>query len=247
MKRVQAFGAGVQSVTLLRMILRGEVDPVDRVIFADTQGEPAHVYRVVEREKRLCEKAGIPFDVVTWRNILKHTKNTLPPLFTLAPNGRRGAMLRQCTSRYKVEPIEKRIRDLGWKREGVEQYMGITTDEITRVKPSRKSYIRLSWPLIEKNMTRADCVAYLKRLRVTAAKSACVMCPYRPAEDWAAVRAVRTDWRKAVAYDRAVRHVMNRRADLLCFVHSSCRPLEEAVLQGSVDGFDAECAGYCGV
>ena len=42
--RILSLGAGVQSTTLLYMMLNGDVEPVDHIIFADTGWEPEPVY-----------------------------------------------------------------------------------------------------------------------------------------------------------------------------------------------------------
>lgn len=44
MLRVLSLGAGVQSSTLALMMARGEIEPAQHAIFADTQWEPAAVY-----------------------------------------------------------------------------------------------------------------------------------------------------------------------------------------------------------
>jgi hypothetical protein len=254
MKRVQAFGGGVQSVTLLRMILAGEVDQVDAVVFADTQAEPQHVYEVVEREKALCDAAGIPFYIVTHGNLATDWQKRSPtrtkasfhvPLFTKPlEGGRAGMLMRSCTGVYKIDVIAKLLRNLGWKKEGVELFMGISTDEIRRVKPSLKSYITNRYPLIEADMRRGDCHAYLARLGISAAKSACVFCPYRSAASWRAVKDNPSDWTAAVEYDRGIR---DARPGYQLFVHVSCTPLESAVMDDEPSLFDDECAGVCGV
>ena len=42
--RVLSLGAGVQSTTVLRMIIHGELPPVEHAIFSDTGWEPQVVY-----------------------------------------------------------------------------------------------------------------------------------------------------------------------------------------------------------
>lgn len=42
--RILSLGAGVQSSTIALMAERGETDPIDAAVFADTQAEPAGVY-----------------------------------------------------------------------------------------------------------------------------------------------------------------------------------------------------------
>ena len=248
MIRVQAFGAGVQSVAMLRLILAGRVDRPHAIIFADTGAEPTEVYHVVERESALCEAAGIPFRTVHWRDMKQDTGSSVHlPLFTeRIKDGKHGMLGRSCTSRFKIEPIERALREMGAKTEpgGAEQYMGISTDEIQRVKPSRKSYITLRYPLIEMNWNRNDCVQYLASLGIEAAKSACVMCPYRSKTNWEAVKANPDDWDIAVAFDSAVR-MARAEQGVRSYVHVSRRPLPEAVDDPAPSLFDDECSGYC--
>lgn len=63
--RVLSLGAGVQSTTLLRMIIHGELEPVQHAIFSDTGWEPRAVYDHLELLKTECEQADIPLHVVS--------------------------------------------------------------------------------------------------------------------------------------------------------------------------------------
>lgn len=282
MKRVQSFGAGVQSVALLRMAVEGRFEKPDLCIFSDTGAEPEHVYEVVEREKRIAERAGIEFVTVHWRDLSQPQTSAagnvmlFAPLFTRTtegrwidmddddkglvqrffeffggpkakvwvPPGEEGQLLRNCTDRFKIQPIRRELRARGWKGEGCEMWLGMTTDEIQRVKPSRVNWIEHRWPLVEQNLRRSDCIAYLNRLGLEAAKSACFMCPYRSSVQWLEVKAVPRDWELAVRYDRAIRHA---RPGYLTFVHPSRIPLDEVSFDNErqVSLWDAECDGIC--
>ena len=56
---------------------------------------------------------------------------------------------RQCTNHYKIEPIYKQIRRLAGGKRGrpfpkgrhVEMWLGISLDEVGRMKPSRESSV----------------------------------------------------------------------------------------------------------
>lgn len=70
MKTYLSLGAGVQSSTLALMAAAGEVTPMpDGAIFADTQAEPASVYRWLDRLETM-----LPFPVhrVTAGSLSRH-------------------------------------------------------------------------------------------------------------------------------------------------------------------------------
>jgi hypothetical protein len=112
--RVLSLGAGVQSSTLALMIAKGELPMIDCAIFADTQAEPAAVYRHLDwLEKQL------PFPVhrVTAGNlrenildaVIGHSRmDARPPFFV----GTGGMLNRQCTQDFKIIPIVRKIREL---------------------------------------------------------------------------------------------------------------------------------------
>ncbi len=77
----------------------------------------------------------------------------------------KGIVKPQCTSEYKLTPIETELRKLlglGYREATppgmfVELWIGISRDEVIRIKHSRQSWIEDYWPLLELGMTRADC------------------------------------------------------------------------------------------
>ena len=246
MVKVQSFGGGVQSVAMLRMAIAGEIERPDLVIFADTMAEPEAVYDVVDREANFAYENGLAFRVVTFDNLAAPTSKdaVYTPLFTSGKGD--GQLLRSCTDRFKITPIRQYLRNQGVKK--AELWLGMTTDEIERVRPSPRKWITHRYPLIEKNLRRSDCEAYLARLGLSVTKSACVFCPYRSDAAWLQIKANPNDWAYAIAYDERIRH---KRASegLLCFVHSSRRPLSEVVLKndGAPSLFQEECMGVCNV
>jgi hypothetical protein len=101
-------------------------------------------------------KGNITEDMIN--SINNNTKFPTAPFFTQnVITGKKGMLRRQCTSDYKIQPIKKKLRELcniGYKKhfpkdKYIEQWIGISTDEIQRMKPSRDPYILNRHPLIE--------------------------------------------------------------------------------------------------
>jgi hypothetical protein len=251
---VQSYGGGVQSRALLHMSLDGVLPCPDRVIFADTQAEPEDVYQTVREDREHAERAGIPFDIVTHGDLSATDKwgGVFIPAFTRDNRGSKGMLRRQCTGRFKVQPIRQRLRALGYTQATL--WLGITTDESIRMKPSDVKWCENAYPLIDAGLSRDDCAAYLAGKGLAAAKSACVFCPYRSEYGWAKIRANPIDWAKAVEYDHAVRSKRPEGVDV--FVHPDRVPLEQASIPDldtmtplfdDFGGFGNECEGHCGV
>lgn len=168
--------------------------------------------------------------------------------------------------RYIAAELER--RKLSKTPGVVEQWLGITLDEIQRAKDSDVKYITHRFPLLEKKMNRGDCMTWLKQHGLPSpGKSACVFCPYQNRRRWEAMkRKGGSDWEIALQVDEAIR---DKRPPYPLYVHPDRKPLAEAVVipedfgavQGSmfelvrdiaaaedngIDDADAECdSGYC--
>ena len=271
MINIISLGAGVQSSTMALMAACGEITPMpDAAIFADTQWEgkrvyqwldwlekqlPFPVYRVSKgslRENLLTNSTGQRFAAVPW-----HMK---------MPDGTAAMGRRQCTSEYKIGPIHQKIRELiglqprqrGPKHVAVTQWIGISQDEIQRMKMSRHKYIEHIWPLVDKRMNRNDCLKWMERNGYPEpAKSSCIGCPYHNDSQWRDIRDNSPEeWADVVMVDNKIRnHIgMNpakpKRGQQ--FMHRSLKPLAEVDLstaadRGQLDMFNNECEGMCGV
>ncbi|MES4992568.1 hypothetical protein ACTJJ7_11745 [Phyllobacterium sp. 22229] len=171
-----------------------------------------------------------------------------------------GMIRRQCTTDFKIVPIRRKVRELaGLTRKRspsfpvVEQWLGISTDEIIRAKPSFEAWQIKRFPLIEKRMSRQDCLAWLRRHDYPdPPKSACIGCPFHDNARWRFMRDYDQDaWDDAVAVDRVLRTGLRGiRGEV--YLHRSCVPLDEADLataadRGQLDLWPNECEGMCGV
>ncbi len=134
----------------------------------------------------------------------------------------------------------------------MDQWFGISYDEWRRVRRSRVAYIINRYPLVDRRMTRQDCVAWLKAhgYRVPP-KSACLGCPYHSDPTWRELkRRSAAEWQETVAFDRTIRlglpGVWGE-----AFLHRSLIPLDlvdfrtgEERGQMQLFSWDDECSGY---
>ncbi|MBW8282504.1 MAG: hypothetical protein K0M55_02785 [Rhizobium sp.] len=254
-----SLGAGVQSTTMALMAAHGEIGPMpDCAIFADTGDEPEAVY---DHLKWLMSPNVLPFPVIVVSEgklsaeLLSGNDMARVPFFV----GKGGLSARQCTRNFKIRPVRRQIRKcLGVAPRGyvapgsVSQWIGISTDEVMRVKPSGARFIENRHPLIEKRMTRGDCLQWLLRNGYPRPpKSACVYCPYQSNAQWREKDPV--SMAQAIAVDEALRtpeNVVRFRGEL--YVHPSLKPLRDvdfsnAEDRGQLNLFNNECEGMCGV
>jgi len=271
--RVLSLGAGVQSTTLALMIEKGEIPMVQAAVFADVKGEPMAVYKHLDwLEKQLS----YPIYRVTWRDLKQDIldastgkyKAFTAPFYTKNPKtGKKKMLRRQCTFMYKINPVVQEVRRLlglkkGEKRDKntrVEMLMGISKDEVFRVKTNRMSYITNIYPLIDKDMTRLNCLEWMSKNNYPKPpRSACTFCPYHSNEEWKEIKKNKEEWQEVVAMDKAIRHQekhkdkfknSNDTLDEL-FLHRDAIPIDQIDFDkkkdNQLDMFQSECEGYCG-
>lgn len=110
-----------------------------------------------------------------------------------------------------------------------EQWIGFSTDEIGRVSDRGDTrYSKSRHPLLELNMSRTQCDAYLKHRGWTSVeKSACIGCPFHGNAEWRRMRDTDPEsWQEAVRFDKAYRQGPGMRHER--FLHISRLPLDQA-------------------
>lgn len=249
--RLLSLGAGVQSTAVLLLACEGVIPRFDAALFADTGWEPGAVYAHLRRLRSHAADAGIPVLTVSAGNIRtdaldpRHRFVSMP-LHTLNPDGSRGLARRQCTSEYKIIPLKRAARELlGYPHPRrvprgvyVEQSIGISTDEVARVKNSGVAFLHNVFPLLELGFDRARCDQYLaERGFAGTVKSACVGCPFHGNAGWRWIRDHDPEgWAQAVEFDRAIRHGYPRASENgqglrgQYFLHRSCVRLDRVDL-----------------
>jgi hypothetical protein len=273
--RVLSLGAGVQSTTVALMSAVGDLPKLDHAIFADTGWEPRAVYTHLDWLEPVLEEAGIKVHRVQAGDIRENFRNGQPvgtvakqrttyaPVYVVNGDGTLGLSNRSCTQKYKIAPIERRVAELIGKPHGarwpsepvVETWMGISLDEIQRLRVSQRKAIVYRYPLVENRMTRSDCLLWLvRRAFPEAPRSACIGCPYRSNAEWR--RLDPRDFADAVAVEKEMQTRLGTALRGTPYLHRSCKPLDQADLSTPedhgqlnwLDGIAAgECEGMCGV
>ena len=261
------------------MAAKGEIGPMpDFAVFADTQAEPASVYTWLDwLETQLpfpvirVTKGSLTESVLKIRIKEKSIYSDQPmtylrtniPVYGLMPSGDiKPALGRACTADFKVAPILKKIRQRcgikhGQKEVTVTQWLGISYDEMQRMKLPSNPWTQHRWPLVEKRMTRSHCKDWMaKNGYPEPPRSACYYCPFHDDEEW---RRLKTEdpehFAKAVEFDKTYRRLQNENPGgfrVEVYLHKSCKPLDEVDFTDKHKdqmGFDfsSECEGMCGL
>lgn len=267
-----SFGAGTQSTALLSCSVLGlhGVPRADVAIFADTGDEPLSTLETFRFYQSWASEHGLEVVRVSAgvlsEDIGKLMRGDISwaatiPAFARNLDGRAGPIKRKCTRHYKIDPIHREVRRrLGLShgercKKTARCLLGISRDEVVRMKPSLVPWIENCWPLVDANLSRLDCVRVIEELGLPKpSRSACVYCPYHDDVEWARMRDDDPEaFGRAVEMDRLIRpaQVAGLKEGEL-FLHKSMKPLDEVEFgnwktPGQLPLFTEECEGVCGV
>ena len=246
---VCSFGAGVQSTAIFALCMhepRRVIDEVgvlpDYFIFANTKAEKEES---LKNFYRCANESSIPFyEVSSLRNALSSSLDV--PAFTKGKDENSvGQMHRKCTEMWKIRPIRRKLKALfpkASKKRQLSLWLGISTDEISRMKISKVQYIEHVYPLIDMNLSRIDCYQILHKYGLSAVKSSCYMCPY---QDWGNA----SEDEKIIVYERKMQSESKLRETP--FLSKRLLPIDKVISQEksqtNLFSFDEECSGYCGL
>jgi len=197
--KIFSSGGGVQSTAALVLSAQGKLD-FRIFVFANTGDDsehPATLDYVRNITMPYAEKNGIDFHEIqktrfnepdtVYEAIYRNNKSVPLPikLNTGAPGNRK------CTVEFKIRTIDKWIAENGGKNSGlVAVGLGITIDEIHRARIRPIETIRgfqkkMTYPLIELNLTRSQCQQIiLDEGLPLAPRSACWFCPFHTHNEW---------------------------------------------------------------
>lgn len=255
------------------MSIEGVLPKLDAAVFADTQWEPKAVYEHLGKLATLAASKGIPVIQATKGNIradalLSQVRGKKTdgvrfasmPMYTDNPDGSVGMINRQCTREYKLDVINREVRKIAGLRRGqrvtellVEQWIGISSDEASRMRDSGKRWMRNRYPLcfdFNPAMNRQDCILWLKRHSYPVPKkSACLGCPFHSDFEWRQIKEDEFEWADVTEFDDLIRDCGGMEGKV--YLHKSCKPLREIDFstkeeRGQTNWIN-ECTGMCGV
>lgn len=227
------------------MAAHGEITPMPKcAIFADTQDEPQSVYTwLYWLEKQL------PFPVirVTAGKLSEYVlrgRGGIPAFL----RGGAGLMWRQCTQDFKVAPLNRELKKYG---DRIVCWIGISLDEVHRMKTAKEKWKQFRYPLVDLRKNRHDCLGWMKAKGYPEPpRSACIFCPYHSDAEWR--RLTDIEFQTAVVFESAFQESKSKSMRNVPFLHRSCKPLNEVDFSTDEDHgqqvmFGNECEGMCGV
>jgi hypothetical protein len=269
-----SLGAGVQSSTAALMYERGELSPKpDAALFSDTEEEPDEVYRWLDW---LEQQLSYPVHRISRGNLKKaaltvrrtrdgertYIRTAIPAHMTTDVGVRAGIGMRACTRDFKITVINAKARQMlgGGAQRGSEirvmMAIGISLDEVERMRPNPKKWIKSHWPLIDAGMSRADCQAWMERNGYPQPpRSACKFCPYRSDDHWLSLPA--NEFAEAVQFEKDLQAAYAEASEVrsVPYLHESRVPLDLVKLRAGrvnmkaqqMNLFRNDCVGMCGV
>jgi hypothetical protein len=265
--RVLSFGGGVQSSTLVYMMIDGLLPWVDAIIYAETGDDggvtDAHI-NVMEGLIRSASNECQFLRVSNGRKLsddIRRRADNDAGRFVAAPfyAAGGGQARRQCTREFKIEPLEKAQRKLlGYEPRQIippgsaEVWIGFSTDEVVRAGAAFARWSVNRFPLLEQRMSRRDCINWINEKGFPMPpRSACVFCPFRTAADWRSLKANDPEgFETACEIDRLLRETNEGRMKEKLYVHRSLKPLSEvdfSTAEEQGQGMLNICEAGCGV
>jgi len=254
---VVSLGAGKQSSYMLLQALEGKFKyKPDFAIISDTGCEPKYVYEYLEwLKKYVKEKYNFEIITVTAGNILRDTleyvngDRSRVAQLPLRLGGNGGLVMRQCTNDYKIAPLRKYIQTIrNGKR--VRLWIGISLEEMERMKESNVKYIEHYYPLVL-NQIRIDAIVnWFDESGIRQpGKSACLICPFHSDAYWRRFKKeFPAEFEQACQFDEAIRKYpkLKRQA----YLSKHLKPLREidfSFLPSLFPDMIEECEGLCGL
>ena len=266
MLNVISLGGGVQSSTLALMATMGLLRPMP----------DAAVYEWLTWLKSMLAfpvytvRANGSIGLMRHATELRYSRNHKPYAMSAVPayikhptSGKVGVMQRQCTNAYKIQPINRRHRNM-LKEHGVivpsdsslfhgepqlTQWLGISSDEVTRMRDNPVPWIHNHYPLVDAGMSRLDCLDWMKRTFATVPpRSACTFCPFHSDREWLDLKINDPKgFAEAVEFERRYQLTYSKIIPGVPFLHGSTMPLTQVEFRSKGSPWENDCTGHCGI
>lgn len=243
---VWSCGGGVQSAAIGALIVQGRLPKPDLAVIVDTNREKsstwAYMDSILVPELRMVgvEIQRVDSSIFRTCDVWSENNETLLlPVFT-NQSGVNSKLSAYCSGKWKQDVISRWMRSLGITQ--ARNWLGISRDEMSRIRAPRAKWLQLWYPLIfEVPMRRQDCIALVAEMGwPEAPRSSCWMCPNMRDREWREMKdQYPADFMAAIALEREVRE-----RDPHAFFHESMVPLDEVDFSNYQNSFsDTGCAG----
>jgi hypothetical protein len=255
-ERIQLWscGGGRQSAGIAALMKLGRLRRPDYAVMTRLPHEKRSTWEYVNAYIRpTMHEFGVPFKVVSsveyrTKDLFggEDLKTPLMPVYT-NQSGEVGKLNEWCSGDWKRDVVMRWASGRkGWKKRGVDNWIGISADESDRRRSPRRKWFKPVYPLLDwfpKLMSVSACLdAVADAGWPPPPRSRCVMCPNQKDAEWAELNA--KEWEEAAKVEDEI-----RKTDPNAFLHKSCVPLRLVVLKPSeeADGlFGGGCqSGMC--
>lgn len=270
--KVLNFSGGKQSSLIAWLSILGEIERPDVILSANPGMEGQATLDYVAMIQSKAREVGIPAYTVPGPNLFQSildlrasgkTRFDTPAFYTKGQDGHReGKLSQRCTEWAKIAPINRatrieaeRLLDIPRRSSHipagtVQKWIGFSTSEVHRIKPSRERWSCFRYPLIDLGMSNGDVVKAFHRLgKPIPKRSVCNGCFANSPEYFKQMAATDpASWAQAKAVDEAIRDWSNIGVKNEVYILRSCISLEELERRGFDDaaGSGDSCdSGYC--
>lgn len=247
---IWSYGGGVQTIAILCLIAKGKLPHPALAVMADTGRERSTTWQYLDEYARpLMDEMGLPFHVAEHNlatvDLYSHRGKLLIPAFTQS-----GKLPTFCSNEWKRRVVERHLRSLGYGPKcPVQMWLGMSLDEIERMKHSPTSWIDHRYPLIEDvRLRRIECETIIERFGLPVPpKSACWMCPHLNNDEWQEIKKQSPDnFSQAIELEQTASDADKRGG---VYLHRSLTPLADIDFD-SLDEqaptlFDGCDSGFC--
>jgi len=201
--QIWSSGGGTQSTAIAALICMGELHP-DLSVIVDTERELSTTWDYLDKWViPALEHAGVTLHRINKSDYatvdLMRNDDILIPAFT-TESGNIGKLPTYCSNEWKQRVMRRFSTEQGIKAADV--WIGFTIDEMQRVTQPIGKW-QNKYPLIERRMTRGDCIALVERMGwPTPPRSSCWMCPNKSSSEWQWQKVnAPSDFKKAVVFE----------------------------------------------
>lgn len=238
---VWSCGGGVQSTAVAVLIEQGKLPKPDYALITDNGWEKASTWEYVnEHLAPRMEAIGVHLHIVKSADyvdtaLMDAGGYVLIPAFSKR-DGKLGKLKTRCSMLWKATVARRWMREQGIKR--ADNWLGMSTDEQRRARPSTLRWVQLRYPLIEQGISRAACLQLIADAGwPRPPRTSCYLCPQQDDASWLRTRQqYPDDWALAVA---AEQQIQQQRPDI--YLHHSRAPLSSVEFKLTWEEMMTEC------
>jgi len=247
---VWSYGGGTQLAAIAVLVLSGKLPRPDIIVMADTGREVSATWDYLNAiVNPALSEIGLQVEIVphSYASVDLFAKNgdILLPLYTRQNGGRLGKLPTFCSNEWKQYPIRRWLRERGIEKCDV--WLGMSMDEVERMRPSGVKWYCHVYPLIEiVPLHRHQCYALVADFGwPKPPKSRCWMCPNMTVADW---RHLAQSSPSELEQAASLEEELHKR-DSDVYLHKYGIPLRQAVktnlAQQEFDFDGCDGGGYC--